>query len=117
MASHTPVKFLVTGATSGLGGSILDTLYKTVSDPSSIAAASSRASAAEKLQSQYPGIQFRKVDYDDVDGTLVNALTGVERFFFVSSPEFDTAKRERQHSNVINSAKAAGVGHVSRTFG
>lgn len=113
MASHTPVKFLVTGATSGLGASTLATLYRTVSDPSTIAAASSRASTAQKLQSQYPGIQFRMVDYNDGDGTLVSALSGVERFFFVSSPEFDTVKREKQHSNVINAARTAGVGHVS----
>ncbi|KAK2749627.1 hypothetical protein FQN57_005849 [Myotisia sp. PD_48] len=105
------IKYLVTGATSGLGGSILKTLYEHVPDPSTIAAASSRATSGEKLLQQYPGIQFRMVDYDNAD-SLLSAFVGVERLFFVSSPEFDTSRRNRQHGNVVKAAKDAHVGHV-----
>ena len=105
------IQFLVTGATSGLGGAVLATLYTSVSDKSVIAAASSRADAAQKLQRDYPGIQFRRVDYDDPE-ELNEAFAGVERLFFVSSPTFDSDLRERQHENVVFAAKKAGVGHV-----
>ncbi|KAL1956134.1 hypothetical protein VTO42DRAFT_7569 [Malbranchea cinnamomea] len=109
--SSPPLKFLVTGASGGLGGSVLDTLYKNVSDPSTIAAASSRPEASAKLQQAYPGIQFRVVDYDDAT-SLVHAFQGVERLFFVSSPEPNSDKREVQHENVVRAAKEAGVGRV-----
>lgn len=106
-------KFLVTGATSGLGGAVLATLYASVSDPSLIAAASSRAGdeLKNKLQHDSPGIQFRRVDYDD-PAVLDEAFSGVERLFFVSSPSFDSDRRERQHQNVVAAAKKCGVGHV-----
>ncbi|EER29819.1 hypothetical protein D8B26_007060 [Coccidioides posadasii str. Silveira] len=107
------IKFLITGATSGLGGSVLSTLYKHISpsDRSCIAAASSRQEASGKLQSDYPGIQFRTLDFDDKT-QMVQALNGVERFFFVSSPEPDSPKREKQHANAVEAAKEARVNYV-----
>ncbi|KAI1911277.1 hypothetical protein LOZ61_003941 [Ophidiomyces ophidiicola] len=105
------VPFLVSGASSGLGGAVLATLFKHVPDPAHLAAASSRPEAAEGLQREYPGTQFRVLDYNDAE-QMVPALTGVEKFFFVSSPEIDTLKRERQHENAVAAAKRAGVGHV-----
>ncbi|KAK2867902.1 hypothetical protein FQN49_003357 [Arthroderma sp. PD_2] len=105
------IKYLVTGASSGLGGSVLATLYKNVSDPSQVAAASSRAETGLKLQQAYPGIQFRKLDYND-PSSLVEALQGVERLFFVSSPEVNTEIRNKQHERVVAAAVEAGVGHV-----
>lgn len=107
-------KFLITGATSGLGGSVLSTLYNHLPphERSSLIAASSRPDAAETLQDEYPGIQFRVLDYNSTKEQMVQALTGVDRFFFVSSPEFDSEKRERQHENVVKVAREAGVGYV-----
>lgn len=104
-------KFLITGATSGLGASVLHTLYHQSSDKSSIAAASSRPEFASVLQERYPGIEFRRVEYGDREG-LVDAFRDVEMLFFVSSPEVDSAKREVQHANVVDAAKEAGVGRV-----
>ncbi|KAK2779181.1 hypothetical protein FQN53_001504 [Emmonsiellopsis sp. PD_33] len=104
-------KFLITGATSGLGASVLATLYKTVSNPADIIAASSRTEAAAKLQQDYPGTEFRVFDYDDAQA-LVKALEGVDRLFFVSTPVVGVDRRARQHLNVIEAAKQAQVGHV-----
>ncbi|EEP81207.1 predicted protein [Uncinocarpus reesii 1704] len=107
------IKFLITGATSGLGGSVLATLYEHVSAGSKacIAAASSRADAADSLQNDYPGIQFRHLDFGNRE-QMVKSLHGVERLFFVSSPEIESVKREKQHANVVKAAREAGVHYV-----
>ncbi|EEH43216.2 uncharacterized protein PADG_08036 [Paracoccidioides brasiliensis Pb18] len=107
----TTANYLVTGSTSGLGASVLATLYKSVNDPAQIIASSSRAEAADELQKDYPGTQFRITDYDDLSG-LEKAFKGVERLFFVSTPTVDVTRRAQQHSNVIEAAKKATVGHV-----
>ncbi|KAK2798842.1 hypothetical protein FQN50_008703 [Emmonsiellopsis sp. PD_5] len=104
-------KFLITGATSGLGASVLATLYNAVSNKADLIAASSRPEAAAKLQQNYPGTQFRVFNYDDAQ-SLAKALDGVDRLFFVSTPVVDVERRARQHLNVIEAAKAARVGHV-----
>ena len=111
--SPPPAQFLITGSTSGLGASILNTLYTSpfIPNKSVIAAASSRPGSGAKLQEKYPGIQFRVVDYDDAE-TLVSAFEGVEKLFFVSSPERDGGRREVQHGNVVRAAGEAGVGRV-----
>ncbi|EEH35035.2 hypothetical protein PAAG_06082 [Paracoccidioides lutzii Pb01] len=107
----TTANYLVTGSTSGLGASVLATLYKSVNNPAQIIASSSRAEAADELQKDYPGTQFRITNYDDLSG-LENAFKGVERLFFVSTPTVDVTRRAQQHSNVIEAAKKATVGHV-----
>ena len=112
--SKPQIPFLITGATSGLGFSILHTLYHSLPDTSksSICASSSRPESAEPLQAKYPGIRFRVVNYDD-EPCMTDAFEGVDKLFFVSSPEFDGVKREVQHGNVVRAARRAGVGRVS----
>lgn len=55
---------------------------------------------------------MRQFDYDHPD-SLVPALTGVDRLLLISSSE--VGKRARQHSAVIEAAKATGVGHLVYT--
>ena len=102
------VQYFVTGATSGLGGSVLKTLLAHV-DSSTVVASSSNA----EVESQFTekGIQFRQANYDDSE-SLKKAFRGVVKLFFVSSPERNNEKRSKQHENVINAAKEASVGHV-----
>ena len=57
------------------------------------------------------GIAFRVANYDDPT-TLDTAFNDVENLFFVSTENFDTAGRIRQHRNVIEAAKRTGVKHV-----
>lgn len=102
------LKYLITGATGGLGKEVL--AYFIANRPSSeYAAASSRES--NRAQFEERGIAFRRVDYDD-PRTLDAAFTGVENLFFVSTNVFDNERRIRQHRNFVDAAKRAGVKHV-----
>ncbi|OJJ50788.1 hypothetical protein ASPZODRAFT_126729 [Penicilliopsis zonata CBS 506.65] len=102
------LKYLITGATGGLGSRVLDYLVANV--PSSeYAAASSRESSRQQFEDR--GIAFRLVEYDDPK-SLDAAFVGVENLFFVSTNTFDVEKRTRQHRNFIDAAKKAGVKHV-----
>jgi NAD(P)H dehydrogenase (quinone) len=57
-------------------------------------------------------VDARVADYDRPE-TLVQALSGVDVLLFVSGHE--VGKRVAQHTNVIEAAKAAGVGRVLYT--
>lgn len=102
------LKYLITGATGGLGSGVIDTLTKHL-PKSAFAASSSRQEAAKQFEDV--GIQFRHADYDDPE-SLEEAFTGVEKLFFVSSSTYANIQRGQQHRNVINAAKKTGVGHV-----
>ncbi|KAF4266766.1 hypothetical protein KXW98_000277 [Aspergillus fumigatus] len=102
------LKYLITGATGGLGKEVL--AYFEANRPSSeYAAASSRESNRKQFEER--GIAFRHVDYDD-PRTLDAAFPGVENLFFVSTNVFDNEKRIKQHRNFVEAAKRAGVKHV-----
>lgn len=107
-----PTKFLVTGASGGLGSGVLTYLLKHT-DPSSdeVIASSTGAQAAPSFSSS--GIAFRHADYGDPAG-LRRAFEGVDKLFFVSANVFDNATRIEQHRMVIEAAKAVGVGHVGQ---
>ena len=101
-------KILVTGVTGGLGRSVLDTLLEHV-PASSLAASSSNRSTAAILRNK--GVEFRWVDYN-VPESLQEAFKGVDKLFFVSTSEVNPEKRTKQHANVVEAAKAAGIKHV-----
>ena len=104
------LKYLITGATGGLGGGILQQISKHA-PKSDYAASSSRLEAANQFESS--GIQFRHADYKD-RASLEKAFVGVKKLLFVSANTYDTEARNQQHRNVIEAAKLAGVGHVCR---
>ncbi|WP_446041133.1 NAD(P)H-binding protein [Streptomyces sp. SID1121] len=100
---------MVTGATGGLGGDVLDFLLKRV--PAERLAALARkpedlAHLAER------GVTVRQGDYDDPD-SLVAAFRGVDKLLLVSARSFTDAKTA--HRNVIRAAKEAGVRHIHYT--
>jgi NAD(P)H dehydrogenase (quinone) len=100
---------LVTGATGGLGAATIDFLLQTTA-PSNLAVLVRNPEKVADLQAK--GVEVRTGDYNDYD-TLVKAFQGVEKLYFVSGS--DVATRAAQHQNVVNAAKAAGVGHVVYT--
>lgn len=104
------LKYLITGATGGLGGGVLQQISKHA-PKSDYAASSSRLEAANQFESS--GIQFRHADYKD-RASLEKAFVGVKKLLFVSANTYDTEARNQQHRNVIEAAKLAGVGHVCR---
>lgn len=102
------LKYLIAGATGGLGAEVLNYFVKNV--PSAeYAAGSSRESTRTDFESR--GIAFRHVSYDD-PATLETAFADVENVLFVSTPTFDVERRNIQHKNVINAAKKMNVKHV-----
>ena len=101
-------KILVTGVTGGLGRSVLDTLLQHV-PASSLAASSSNRAAADILKSK--GVEVRWADFNAPE-SLHEAFKGIEKLFFVSTSEVNPERRTKQHANVIEAARAAGIGHV-----
>lgn len=105
------LKYLITGATGGLGGGVLQQISKHV-PKLDYAASSSRPEAATQFGSS--GIQFRHVDYRN-QASLEKAFAGVEKLLFVSANTYDNEARNQQHRNVIEAASRAAVGHVYYT--
>lgn len=102
------LKYLITGATGGLGSQVLSYLAANV-PASEYAAASSNE--ANRKQFEDRGIAFRVVNYDDVQ-TMVSAFHDVENLLFVSTNTFDVERRRKQHQSFVDAAKTANVKHV-----
>jgi NAD(P)H dehydrogenase (quinone) len=96
----------ITGATGQLGGLALAHL-KTLVDPAQITALVRDLGKATDL-----GFAARAFDYTAPQG-MGAALQGVDVLVLISSSDFND--RVGQHRNVINAAKAAGVGRIVYT--
>jgi NAD(P)H dehydrogenase (quinone) len=104
-------KLFVTGASGHLGRLVIDTLLETT--PASAIVAGMRDPAkAEGNALREQGVEVRAADYSRPE-TLASAFSGAERLLLISSSE--NGKRKAQHRNVINAAKAAGVGLIAYT--
>lgn len=101
--------YLVTGASGQLGQLVVDHLKTLV--PAGEIIALVRSGAARKIY-EAKGVATRRGDYDDPQ-SLRAALEGIDRVLLISSSEI--GKRAAQHRNVIDAAKAAGVGFVVYT--
>jgi nucleoside-diphosphate-sugar epimerase len=106
------LKYLITGATGGLGSDVLAHLVANL--PSSEYAAAS-SSEANRGRFEKEGIAFRVTNFDD-PLSLDIAFEDVENLFFVSTNVFDTERRSKQHQNVVDAAKRKGVKHVCTSF-
>lgn len=94
----------ITGATGQLGRLVIDAL-KAHAPADQVAALVRDPAKAADL-----GVPVRAFDYERPDPA---ALAGVERLLLISSSEF--GRREQQHRNVIEAAKAAGVDFIAYT--
>jgi len=94
------MKIAVTGATGQLGSLVVAQLKKRVSGENIVALVRT-PEKAEKL-----GVEARAFDYNQPDG-LSDALKGIDRLVLISGSEI--GQRARQHANVIDAAKKAGV--------
>ena len=99
----------ITGATGQLGHLVIDALLKTVAAEQIVAIARDPAKAADLTAK---GVQVRRADYGDA-AALTAALSGVKKLLLISSSE--VGQRTAQHRNVIEAAKAAGVGFIAYT--
>lgn len=96
----------VTGSTGQLGRLVIADLLKKLPADQVIALARNPAKAGDL------GVTVRAADYAD-PATLEAALQGVDTLLLISSSE--VGQRAAQHQNVINAAKAAGVGRIVYT--
>ncbi|MCB5198632.1 SDR family oxidoreductase [Loktanella sp. TSTF-M6] len=101
--------YMVTGATGHLGRKVIANLRQRV--PASQITAMVRSTTA-KDAFEADGITARIADYHEPD-SLDAALDGVTRLLLISSSDFND--RQGQHANVINAAKARGVGLIAYT--
>ena len=91
------LKYLITGATGGLGSRVL--AYLVANIPRSEYAATS-SQEANRASFEKHGIAFLVANYDN-PAMLDTAFEDVENLDFVSTENFDTAGRIRQHHNVV----------------
>jgi len=99
----------ITGATGQLGKLVVEQLLEKTA-PSEVVAIVRDAAKAAPFSAQ--GVDVRVASYED-RAALDAALVGVDRLLLVSGSE--VGQRVAQHQNVIDAAKAAGVGHVVYT--
>jgi NAD(P)H dehydrogenase (quinone) len=106
-------KLFVTGASGQLGRLVIDTLLETT-PPSAIVAGMRDPAKAEGIATtlREKGVEVRLADYSRPE-MLASAFSGVGRLLLISGSE--NGKRKPQHRNVIDAAKAAGVGLIAYT--
>lgn len=99
----------VTGVTGNLGRIVLDDLLTRRIPADQVTAVARTPEKAAGL-----GVEVRRGDYDD-PASLRAAFAGTDVLLFVSGSDVTPGVRVRQHGNVIDAAKAAGVGRVVYT--
>lgn len=100
---------LVTGANGHLGSQTIDSLLEKNSDEIIAGLVRSEMKGKELKEK---GVELRIGDYTDVS-SLQKAMKGVDTLLLISTSTMQN--RVRQHENVINSAKEAGVKHIFYT--
>ncbi|KOH44323.1 SDR family oxidoreductase [Sunxiuqinia dokdonensis] len=94
------MKIGITGATGQLGQLVVDQLKGKVGKDRLVAFVRNPEKAKEL------GVESRPFDYDKPDG-LAEQLKGIDRLLLISANEL--GQRARQHKNVIDAAKNAGI--------
>ncbi|MEN0133729.1 MAG: SDR family oxidoreductase [Rhodococcus sp. (in: high G+C Gram-positive bacteria)] len=100
----------VTGATGHLGRLVVEALLDKGAAAADIVAVVRTPAKAADLAGK--GVEIRQADYSD-RAALETAFAGVDKLLLVSGSE--VGQRIAQHANVIDAAKAAGVGFVAYT--
>ncbi|GAB4015980.1 SDR family oxidoreductase [Spirosoma koreense] len=100
----------ITGASGHLGKATLEFLL-TKTSPETLVALVRDPQKVSDLAAK--GVQVRAGDYND-PASLVESLAGVDKLVLISSSELGE-ERVRQHANVINAAKEAGVKQIFYT--
>lgn len=99
----------VTGASGQLGRLVLDELLHKV-NPGDIVAFGRDLTKLDEYKAK--GVNVRPMDYDQPED-LAAVLEGVDRLLLISGTAL--GERPRQHGNVIEAAKKAGVSYIAYT--
>lgn len=105
------MSIVVTGATGQLGGLVIQHLLKKV-PASQIVASVRNVKKASNLADL--GVEVRYGDYNDFE-SMKKSFAGASKVLFISSPDYDNTLRVRQHANVVQAARDAGVKHIVYT--
>ncbi|UMY18879.1 SDR family oxidoreductase [Methylobacterium organophilum] len=111
MSDASSPRLFVTGASGQLGRLVIDALLARVPAERIVAGLRDPAGAAA-ASFRDRGIAVRVADYARPD-TLAAAFAGIDRLLLISSSEI--GQRVAQHRNVVEAAKAAGVGFLAYT--
>lgn len=103
------MSIVVTGATGALGRLVVDALLTTVPAGEVVAVVRDKEKAAALAAR---GVELRIADYDRPE-SLAGAFRPGDRVLLISGSE--VGKRVRQHTAVIDAAKAAGVAQLAYT--
>ena len=106
------MSIVVTGATGQLGRLVVQALLQRGVPAEQIIATGRRTEVLGDLADR--GVVVRRADFND-EASLPEAFAGADKLLLVSGSQ--AGQRVRQHANVINAAKAAGVGFIAYTSG
>jgi NAD(P)H dehydrogenase (quinone) len=101
----------ITGATGHFGNRVISELLKTI-PASEIIASVRNIEKANELADL--GVEVRHGDYMDYE-SMKQSFEGATKLLFVSGPDSDNTLRIRQHANVVQAARDAGVKHIAYT--
>ncbi len=104
------MSIVVTGATGKLGRLAVESLLNRGVPAGEIVAVGRDVARIDDLAAR--GVVVRHADYEDPQ-SLTAALTGAEKLLLISASE--VGRRLHQHRNVVEAAKAAGVGLIVYT--
>ncbi len=104
---------MVTAATGEFGRLVVDQLLERV-PASDVAVAVRDMPKAADLADR--GVQVRHGDYRAARQRCATAFDGADRLLFISAPN-ENGDRVRQHQNVVDAARVAGVGRLVYTSG
>lgn len=103
------MKILITGATGQFGSASIDFLLKKMPADNLVALVRDENKATQNIAK---GVTIKIGNYDNYE-SIVAAMKGIEKVLLISGN--DIANRQKQHENVINAAKEAGVKHLVYT--
>ncbi|KAI1790379.1 hypothetical protein LXA43DRAFT_1016861 [Ganoderma leucocontextum] len=106
------VKYVVTGATGGLGSQVFKHLLQLVPASDIIVSLYNPAGVTPEITSS--GVEVRHGDYNDPP-SLDAAFAGADKLLLVSSPSIAHAQRVAHHTAAIDAAKRADVKHLYYT--
>ncbi|KAI0645006.1 NmrA-like family protein [Trametes meyenii] len=106
------VKYVVTGATGGLGSQVFKYLVELVPSSDIVVSLYNPAGATEEIKRS--GAEIRRGDYGD-PASLDQAFAGAEKLLLISYPSIAHELRVRHHKNAIDAAKRAGIKHLYYT--
>lgn len=103
--------YVVTGAGGYIGAAVVEYLMEDGVPPGQIRVTSRNEETLEKWRAR--GVDACKADFND-QAALTEAFRGADHLFMVSTMEAGP-NRQRQHTNAVAAARAAGVGHIVYT--